>query len=80
MLTTFSCYYCPVINYHSKKVYEDDMMVYDFDNILELRNDGGHGELFFEVHCSFGNGRLGQDMKARSRRRLEHGNLNQPLH
>ena len=38
----------PFDYYHSKK---DDMMVYDFDDILELRNDGGHGELFLDGHC-----------------------------
>ena len=64
----------PFDYYHSKK---DDMMVYDFDDILELRNDGGHGELFLEDNC---NDRLGQNMKGLNRRRMGHGNLNQPHH
>ena len=53
-------------------------MVYDFDDILELRNDGGHGELFLDGHCIQGNGRLGENMKELNRRRMGHGNLNQP--
>ena len=67
----------PFDYYHSKK---DDMMVYDFDDILELRNDGGHGELFLEGHCSLDNDRLGQNMKVHNMWRLGHGNLNQPHH
>ena len=50
-------------------------MVYDFYDIQELRNDGGHGELFLED-----NDRLGQNMKVHNMRRLGHGNLNQPHH
>mgnify|MGYP006975809176 FL=1 len=55
------------------------MMVYDFDDILELHNDGGHGELFLDGHCIVDNDRLGHDMKELNRRRMGHGNLNQHL-
>ena len=50
------------------------MMVYNFDDVLELHNDGGHDELFREGHC---NDRLGQNMKEQNICRMEHGNLNQ---
>ena len=63
-------------NYHGKKL---DMRVDSFDDILELHNDGGHGELFLEGHCIVDNDRLGQSMKELNRRRMGHGNLNQHL-
>ena len=57
------------------------MKVYDFDDILELHNDGGHDELFLDGHCIVDNGsRLGQNMKELNRMRMGHGNLNQPHH
>ena len=64
-------------NYRGKKL---DMRVDSFDDILELHNDGGHGELFLEGHCIVDNDKLGQNMKALNRRRMGRGNLNQPHH